>query len=75
MKIIYRAGDVVEAHIVAGMLQSHGIDAHVGGHYLQGGVGELPATDSATVRVADEDGDRAARVIEEYESAGGGFSA
>lgn len=67
MKIIYHAADIVEAHIVAGLLQSHGIDAHVGGHYLQGGVGGLPLQGLAIVQVHDDDCQAAQSVIEDYE--------
>jgi hypothetical protein len=70
MKIIYRANDIIEAHIVAGLLQSHDIQAFVGGHYLQGGVGELVPFGFATVSVTDENVDAAESVIAEYESAG-----
>ncbi|MGV6827678.1 MAG: putative signal transducing protein, partial [bacterium] len=40
MKRIYSAANPTEANIVVGMLQAEGIDAHLTGHYLQGGVGE-----------------------------------
>jgi len=71
MKIIYRAADIVEAHIVAGLLQSHGIESHVGGHYLQGGVGGLPLQGLATVLVHDDDSQAALNVIDEYEQSAG----
>ena len=67
MQIIYRAQDIVEAHIVAGLLQSRGLEVYVGGHYLQGGIGELAALDSATISVDDVDEDEARAVIGEYE--------
>lgn len=67
MKVIYRAQDIVEAHILAGLLQSRGVEAYVGGHYLQGGIGELAALDSATLSVEDADEDAARAVIAEYE--------
>ncbi|NIN61126.1 MAG: DUF2007 domain-containing protein [Gammaproteobacteria bacterium] len=67
MKIVYKARDITEAHIVSGMLQTNGIEAHVGGHYLQGGIGDLAALDFANVQVADEDIDRARSLIAEYE--------
>jgi len=35
MKIIYKARDIIEAHIVSGMLNANGIETHVGGYYLQ----------------------------------------
>lgn len=71
MKLIYRASDINEAHIVSGMLRSNGIESHVGGHYLQGGVGELAAQDFANVHVADEDAKLAKSIISEYEMASG----
>lgn len=67
MIIIYKAGDIGEAHIVAGMLNARGIEAFVGGHYLQGGMGELPVMNLIDVRVADEDVVAAQEVICEYE--------
>lgn len=70
MKLIFKARDITEAHIIAGLLKSNGIDAHVGGHYLQGGVGELAATEFATINVADENADSAISIIDEYEKSG-----
>jgi hypothetical protein len=67
LKLIYNARDITEAHIVSGLLKSNGIDAYVGGHYLQGGVGELAASDFATIHVDDENVDAALSIIAEYE--------
>ncbi len=69
MIIIYKAGNLSEAHIVAGMLNSRGIEAVVGGHYLQGGVGDLAVMDFADVKVADEDAEAAREIVSEYEGA------
>jgi hypothetical protein len=68
VKIIYKASDTIEAHIVAGMLNANGVRAYVGGHYLQGGIGELAPMDFANVSVADEDVEPALRVVRDYES-------
>jgi hypothetical protein len=68
LKIIYNASNLTEAHIVAGLLNANGIETHVGGHYLQGGIGELAAADFATVFVADENIVQATALIAEYES-------
>jgi len=70
MQLVFRAGNILEAHIVAGLLQSHGIDSHVGGHYLQGAVGDLPASDFAHVFVDDDDMPRAEALILDYEHGG-----
>jgi hypothetical protein len=67
MKLIYKASDITEAHIVSGLLNANGVEAHVGGHYLQGGVGELAALDFANVHVADKDASVAKSIIAEYE--------
>ncbi len=78
MQIIYKAADIVEAHIVAGMLQANGIDSHVGGHYLQGAIGELAPMGFANVFVADTDVVTALPIIKDYEhgddAADGGLS-
>ncbi|HHJ36265.1 MAG TPA: DUF2007 domain-containing protein [Gammaproteobacteria bacterium] len=69
MKIIYKARDIIEAHIVSGMLNANGIETHVGGYYLQGGVGDLAAFDFANVQVADKDVTQALPLVAEYEGA------
>ncbi|TGN41125.1 putative signal transducing protein [Marinobacter confluentis] len=68
MLIAYRARDIAEAHIVSGMLHAQGIEAHVGGHYLQGAMGEIGAAGFSNVHVEDEDYPRARDLIAEYEA-------
>jgi hypothetical protein len=67
MQIVYKAQDISEAHIVAGMLQSNGIEAHVGGYYLQGAIGDIGVSGFANVHVSDEDVLLARSIIGEYE--------
>ena len=67
---VYDAANITEAHIVRGMLQAHGIDAHVGGHYLQGGIGELAVEGFAAVLVDNDQAPRARELIREYDQAG-----
>ena len=67
MQLIYKAGDIIEAHIIAGLLEANNIDTHVGGYYLQGGVGDLATMDFVTIHVADENVDSATKIITEYE--------
>ncbi len=69
MKLLYKAADITEAHIIKGLLESHGITAHVGGFYLQGAVGDIPARDYVNVHVLDEDVPLAAEIIAKYEEA------
>lgn len=70
MQIAYRARDITEAHIVAGYLSANGIDAHVGGHYLQGAMGEIGAAGFSNVHVEDDDLYRARELVREYEAGG-----
>lgn len=67
MQIVFRAANIIEAHIVAGMLEANGIETHVGGHYLQGAVGDLPAFDFAHVFVDEANFSRAETLIDAYE--------
>lgn len=67
MKIVYQAANIIEAHLVSGLLQAHEIPAFVSGHYLQGGVGEIAPNGFANVSVADENVSRAIQVVTEYE--------
>jgi hypothetical protein len=72
LQIAYRARDITEAHIVAGLLEANGIEAHVGGHYLQGALGEIGAAGFTNVHVDDEDLYRARQLVSEYEETSGG---
>lgn len=68
MQIAYRAKDIAEAHIVAGLLRANGIEPHVGGHYLQGAMGEIGAAGFANVHVDDDDLYEARVLLEAYEA-------
>lgn len=68
MIIVYEAADILEANIVCGMLKAHGIDAHVGGYYLQGGIGELAPAGFANVQVEEEDEQRERELVTEYDN-------
>ncbi len=75
MEIAYRAQDIAEAEIVSGMLRAHGIDAHVGGYYLQGGVGELAPMGFANVQVEASQLGHARQLVEEYSATRGSSGA
>ncbi|EMR13818.1 hypothetical protein MPL1_02773 [Methylophaga lonarensis MPL] len=67
MKLIFEASDISEAHIVAGMLENAGLQTQVNGFFLQGAVGELPASDFVKVYLLDEaDFEQAQQLIAEY---------
>ena len=67
MKIIFNARDIIEAHIVSGMLNANGIETYIGGYYLQGGIGEACGFDFANIQIADEDFKAAVPLISDYE--------
>jgi len=69
---VYSANSSIEAHLVKNLLEQHGIEAYVAGHYLQGGIGELPVFDLIQVQVADPDETAALKIIRDYEA--GAFS-
>lgn len=68
MKKVYQARDITEAHLVRGLLEGHGIAAHVEGFYLQGGIGEIASIDFTRVSVENEAYEQAKRIIEDYEA-------
>ena len=62
MQIIYRAANLIDAHLVKAALAGEGILAFVGGEYLTGAVGELPANNLVVVMVSAADIERAAPI-------------
>ena len=67
MKEVYSPANAAEAHMLAHMLDGHGIAAHVMGEQLQGAAGDLPAGGFIKLMVADEDHARARALILEWE--------
>lgn len=55
MRIVYRAENIIDAHLVRNVLEDAGIRAHVGGEYLIGAMGELPVMGLLSVMVAEHD--------------------
>ena len=63
MTPVFEAINSLEAHLVKIRLIGEGIDARVGGDYLQGAMGELPAMGFLKVWVEDRDASRARAII------------
>jgi hypothetical protein len=63
VKQIHSARHAVEAHLIRGHLQSHGIAAEVRGEYLTSGWGELPVDVCSVWVVDDEQYDAATALI------------
>lgn len=44
MQAVYEAENLIDAHLVKGLLEQNGIPAWVRGNYLAGALGELPVS-------------------------------
>lgn len=64
---VFTANSTTEAHIIKNMLEQHGVEAYVSGHYLQGGLGELPVIDLIQVQVHANDEAAARQIIRDFE--------
>lgn len=62
MKIVYRAENIIDAHLVKAALAAEDIVAFVAGEYLTGAIGELPVSNLVAVMVSDNDVERASAV-------------
>lgn len=67
MQCIYRGDTLLDARMVADQLIQQDIPAEIFGGHLPGGAGELPAGGMVRVMVADEDRERALRIVAEWE--------
>ena len=68
MITVYSANSTTEAHLIKNLLEQQGIPAYVAGHYLQGGLGELPVFDIIQVQVLAANQAAALKVIRDYEA-------
>ena len=67
MKTVFDAENNLEAHMIAGMLEQHGVGAWVMGDTLQGATGELPAGALVRVVTNDDQAERAREILREWE--------
>lgn len=68
MQRIYEASDIIEANILKGLLEQCDIDVYISGFYLQGGVGEIPASGNTCIWVADENVPAAKEIVRTYDN-------
>jgi hypothetical protein len=66
MQQIFQAANIVEASLIIGLLEQGSVQAFMNGYYLQGGVGELPASNNVSVWVDDKDVIQAQQLIADY---------
>lgn len=69
MRRIYDPENLLEAEVLIGMLGNEGVDAHLVGRDLLGGVGELPMQGLLGVAVPDEQAQYARELIAAYNAA------
>lgn len=68
MKILYEPTNALEAQMLHDFLKQEGIHTQVDGAYLQGAVGELPASGLVRLVVEDEDYEDAKAIIHKWEA-------
>ena len=69
MRIVYRAQNLFDAHLVKDALESAEVPAFISGEYLTGGVGQLPALDYVAVLVPESSVDVAESIVREIDHA------
>jgi hypothetical protein len=68
MQTVYRAENLIDAHLVKDALEAQGIPAFIAGEYLTGGVGQLPAMDFMAVMVPESSLPEASAIVREVEA-------
>ena len=69
MQRIYEPENLLEAEMLAGMLASEGVEAHLVGRDLIGAAGELPMQGLLGLAVADEQAEYARQLNDAYNDA------
>lgn len=64
---VFRCSDYIQAQLLTGLLEQHGIGVFLQGALLQGGLGELPALGHLSIMVDDSDRTAAEQIIAAYE--------
>ena len=65
VRCVYQAENSIDAHLVRGVLEQHGIPAFVFGDYLVGAAGQLPAHGFIEVHVTDARWPEADKLVRE----------
>ncbi|CCK77050.1 MAG: DUF2007 domain-containing protein [Oleispira antarctica] len=68
MKCVYEASDVLEAHVIQGLLEQHRISSFIEGENLIGAVGGLPASYLVRILVNDDDLIKGISLMRDYDS-------
>ena len=68
MRVVYEPENIIDAHLVKGVLEHAGIPVYLRGEFLAGGIGELPVSGLLALCVAEIMEDEARRVLADLES-------
>ncbi|MBU6954121.1 DUF2007 domain-containing protein [Hahella sp. CR1] len=68
MRQVYEAANVLEAHMIKGVLEQSGVTGFIDGEFLQGGMGELPAAGLVRISVNDVDYEQARSILRDWEN-------
>ena len=68
MKCVYEASDVLEAHVIQGLLEQHKISSFIEGENLIGAMGGLPASHLVRILVNDDDLSAGTSLMRDYDS-------
>ena len=63
MRVVYEPENLIDAHLVKGVLEQAGIPVYLRGEYLVGGIGELPVSGLLALCVPDVFEDEARGVL------------
>lgn len=65
---LYAADSTIDAYLLKGLLEQQGIEVRIIGEFLQGAVGELPASGLVQVLVPEEDYAAALATLQAFEA-------
>ena len=68
MIIVYEAKSSIDAKIAQDILSMEGINSHVMGNYLEGGIGELQPQGLVKIMTQDDDYESARAIINEWQN-------
>ena len=66
MRVVYEAENIIDAHLVKGILEQAGLPVYIRGEYLTGAIGELPVSGLVAVCVPTICVQEANRLLEQF---------
>ncbi len=69
MRGAYEPDNLIDAHLIKGLLENEGIQVYLRGEHLLGGMGELPAIGLLGIMVDEADWDRARAIVMDWDAA------